>query len=186
MPFRGSILSQVGARLIRPRGDTLLPSQSYSTAVKETFERALEAVRRRGGKPYAIPTGASDRPLGGLGYAHFADELARQEEDLGLFFDTVVTATCTGSTQADMVGFLAQVHAQRVIGVDTAADAVMTRVAVTKIARATALHQQVVLAFPDEDAIPNGVLHSCERPGERVPRRVYVAPIRPMLPGRAI
>src|SRR3546814_9601612 len=58
-------------------------------------------VRRDGGKPYAIPAGASDHPLGGLGYAHFADEVEQQERELGVFFDTIITATCTGSTQAD-------------------------------------------------------------------------------------
>ena len=71
--------------------------------MKDTWERALEQVRREGGKPYAIPAGASDHPLGGLGYAHFADELAAQEKRIRMFFDTVVTATCTGSTQAGMV-----------------------------------------------------------------------------------
>ena len=81
----------------------VLEGEGYSTAVEATWERALEQVRREGGKPYAIPAGASDHPLGGLGYAHFADELARQEAELGVFFDTVVTATCTGSTQAGMV-----------------------------------------------------------------------------------
>ena len=92
-----------------------------------------------GGKPYAIPAGASDHPLGGLGYAHFADELAAQEAKEGVFFDTVVTATCTGSTQAGMVvGFGAQDRRRRLIGIDTAADAAMTRAAVTNIARATA------------------------------------------------
>ena len=100
---------------------------------------ALEQVRRDGGKPYAIPAGASDHPLGGLGYAHFADELAAQEAKEGIFFDTVVTATCTGSTQAGMVvGFAAQSRRRRLIGIDTAANAAMTRAAVTKIARATA------------------------------------------------
>src|SRR5689334_16590881 len=119
--------------------ETLLEGEGYSTAVKDTWERALEAVRREGGKPYAIPAGASDHPLGGLGYANFADEVERQERELGLFFDTVVTATCTGSTQAGMVvGFRAQDRDRRVIGVDTAGDAAMTRDAVTKIARATA------------------------------------------------
>jgi 1-aminocyclopropane-1-carboxylate deaminase len=119
--------------------ETVLEGEGYSTAVKETWERALEEVRRAGGKPYAIPAGASDHPLGGLGYAHFADELARQEAELGVFFDTVITATCTGSTQAGMVvGFLAQDRPRRLIGVDTAADAAMTHAAVTKIARATA------------------------------------------------
>src|SRR5215207_9787978 len=120
--------------------EIVLEGEGYSTAVKETWERALERVRRAGGKPYAIPAGASDHPLGGLGYAHFADELAAQEAKEGVFFDTVVTATCTGSTQAGMVvGFGAQDRKRRLIGVDTAADAAMTRAAVTKIARATAV-----------------------------------------------
>lgn len=119
--------------------ETVMEGEGYSTAIKHTWERALEQVRRDGGKPYAIPAGASDHPLGGLGYAHFADELASQEQQLGMFFDTVVTATCTGSTQAGMVvGFCAQDRPRRLIGIDTAANADMTRAAVTKIARATA------------------------------------------------
>jgi 1-aminocyclopropane-1-carboxylate deaminase len=119
--------------------EIVMEGEGYSTAVKETWERALDEVRRQGGKPYAIPAGASDHRLGGLGYAHFADELARQEAELDLFFDTVITASCTGSTQAGMVvGFLAQDRPRRLIGVDTAANAEMTRAAVTKIARATA------------------------------------------------
>ncbi len=119
--------------------ETLLEGEGYSTAVKETWEHALEQVRREGGKPYAIPAGASDHKLGGLGYANFADELAAQEEKEGVFFDTIITASCTGSTQAGMVvGFAAQERKRRLIGIDTAANAAMTRAAVTKIARATA------------------------------------------------
>ena len=134
--------------------EIVLEGAGYSTAVKETWERALEEVRRGGGKPYAIPAGASDHPLGGLGYAHFADELARQEAALGVFFDTVITASCTGSTQAGLVvGFAAQDRPRRLIGIDTAADAAMTRAAVTKIARATA--DLVGLGHPirDEDIV---------------------------------
>ncbi|WP_027351657.1 1-aminocyclopropane-1-carboxylate deaminase [Halotalea alkalilenta] len=133
---------------------TLLEGEGYSTAVKETWERALEQVRSEGGKPYAIPAGASDHPLGGLGYANFADELAQQERERDLFFDTVVTATCTGSTQGGMVvGFKAQDRPRRLIGIDTAANAEMTRAAVTKIARATA--EMIELAKPilDEDVV---------------------------------
>ena len=134
--------------------EIVLEGEGYSTAVKPTWERALEQVRREGGKPYAIPAGASDHPLGGLGYAHFADELARQEADLGVFFDTVVTATCTGSTQAGMVvGFLAQDRKRRLIGIDTAADAGMTRAAVTKIARATADLVGLNREVRDEDIV---------------------------------
>lgn len=119
--------------------ETVLEGEGYSTAAKETWEQALDQVRREGGKPYAIPAGASDHPLGGLGYAHFADEVAAQEAAQGLFFDTVVTATCTGSTQAGMVvGFGTQERRRRLIGIDTAGNAAMTRAAVAKIARATA------------------------------------------------
>ncbi|MGH7152461.1 MAG: pyridoxal-phosphate dependent enzyme, partial [Acetobacteraceae bacterium] len=118
---------------------TILEGSGYSTAVKATWENALEQVRRDGGKPYAIPAGASDHPLGGLGYANFADEVAAQEREQSVFFDTIVTASCTGSTQAGMVvGFAAQDRPRRIIGVDTAADAAMTRQAVGKIAQATA------------------------------------------------
>ena len=119
--------------------ETVLEGEGYSTAVKPSWERALEQARRQGGRPYAIPAGASDHRLGGLGYANFADELGRQEAELDVFFDTVITASCTGSTQAGMlVGFLAQDRPRRLIGIDTAADTAMTRTAVTKIARATA------------------------------------------------
>jgi 1-aminocyclopropane-1-carboxylate deaminase len=119
--------------------ETLLEGEGYSTAVKKTWEQALEQVRREGGTPYAIPAGASDHPLGGLGYANFADEIEQQEDQLGLFFDTIVTATATGSTQAGMVvGFRAQERERRLIGIDTAADVELTRRAVTKIALATA------------------------------------------------
>lgn len=134
--------------------ETVLEGEGYSTAVKATWERALEEVRREGGKPYAIPAGASDHPLGGLGYAHFADELAGQERDMGLFFDTVITATCTGSTQAGMVvGFKAQDRPRRLIGIDTACDAAMTRRAVSKIAAATADLVGLNTPVMDEDII---------------------------------
>ena len=56
-----------------------MEGKGYSTAVKETWEHALDQVRRDGGKPYAIPAGASDHPLGGLGYAQFADEWQRRK-----------------------------------------------------------------------------------------------------------
>lgn len=131
--------------------ETLLEGEGYSTEVKETWSRALEQVRREGGKPYAIPAGASDHPLGGLGYANFTDELARQEQEMGVFFDTVITATCTGSTQGGMVaGFKAQDRPRRLIGIDTACNEAMTRRAVTKSARQTA--ELIGIRKPIDDA----------------------------------
>lgn len=119
-------------------GHPILAGYGYSTTAKDTWEDAMEAVRRQGGVPYAIPAGASDHPLGGLGYANFADEVAMQEQQMGIFFDTVLVATCTGSTQAGMVvGFVNQAKGRRIIGIDTADDAAMTRRAVTKISHDT-------------------------------------------------
>lgn len=119
-------------------GNPIIDGYGYSTSIKNTWEKALDDVRKQGGKPYAIPAGASDHPLGGLGYANFADEVFVQEQQLGLFFDTIILATCTGSTQAGMlVGFAAQAKKRRIIGIDTADNAEMTRRAVTKIAYAT-------------------------------------------------
>jgi 1-aminocyclopropane-1-carboxylate deaminase len=111
----------------------------FGIEVKESWQRALDDVRARGGKPYSIPAGGSDHPLGGLGFAEWADELARQERELGVFFDTVVVCSVTGSTQAGMVaGFAGQDRARRVIGIDASAKPEETRAAVLRIARGTA------------------------------------------------
>ena len=53
-------------------------------------------VRANGGTPYAIPAGASDHPLGGLGFAGWAREVEAQERELGVFFDTVIVCSVTG------------------------------------------------------------------------------------------
>src|SRR5213080_1085249 len=50
--------------------------------VQAGWEQALEDVRAAGGKPYAIPAGASDHRLGGLGFAGWAREVAEQEAEL--------------------------------------------------------------------------------------------------------
>ena len=60
--------------------------EDFSIALKESWAKGVEAVRRAGGKPYGIPAGASDHPLGGLGYVGFAEELRAQERDLGFPF----------------------------------------------------------------------------------------------------
>ena len=88
--------------------DVRLSAAGFDIGIRESWEEALESVREAGGKPYAIPAGASDHPLGGLGFARWADEVATQEQELGVFFDTVVVCAVTGSTQAGMIaGFAA-------------------------------------------------------------------------------
>jgi 1-aminocyclopropane-1-carboxylate deaminase len=96
-------------------------------------------VEKRGGTPYAIPAGASDHRLGGLGFANWAYEVEQQERELGVFFDTIIVCTVTGSTHAGMIaGFAGQERPRRVIGIDASATLEKTRVQVTRIARNTA------------------------------------------------
>ena len=88
-------------------------------------ERALaEVEERQGGRPYAIPAGASVHKYGGLGYVGFAEEVCAQEAELGVRFDYVVVCTVTGSTQAGMmVGSSKDGRQRRVIGIDACGDA---------------------------------------------------------------
>src|SRR5215218_9904953 len=103
--------------------DVRLVRSGFGIGFKESWEQALADVEAAGGKPYAIPAGASDHPLGGLGFARWAFEVAQQERERGVFFDTVVVCSVTGSTQAGMVaGFAALEDAggrpRRVLGID--------------------------------------------------------------------
>jgi 1-aminocyclopropane-1-carboxylate deaminase len=116
-----------------------LSDAGFDIAFRPSWEEALDSVRAAGGKPYPIPAGASDHPLGGLGFARWADEVAEQERDLGIFFDTVVVCSVTGSTQAGMIaGFAAQERPRAVLGIDGSATVEQTRDQVARIARATA------------------------------------------------
>ena len=116
-----------------------LVEESFGIGIKSSWEQALEEVRATGGKPYAIPAGASDHRLGGLGFANWADEVRQQEQELGLFFDTIIVCSVTGSTQAGMIaGFAGQDRPRQVIGIDASARLAETRAQVEKIARNTA------------------------------------------------
>ena len=85
-----------------------LDPATFSIGFRDSWKQALADVEARGGKPYAIPAGASDHPLGGHGFAGWAFEVAEQERELGVFFDTIIVCSVTGSTQAGMIaGFIA-------------------------------------------------------------------------------
>jgi 1-aminocyclopropane-1-carboxylate deaminase len=122
--------------------DVRLVKAGFGIGFKESWEAALAEIEARGGKPYAIPAGASDHPLGGLGFAGWADEVAAQEAELGVFFDTVVVCSVTGSTQAGMVAGFAKLEEdgarpRRVLGVDASAKPAETRDQVLRIAQRT-------------------------------------------------
>jgi 1-aminocyclopropane-1-carboxylate deaminase len=121
--------------------DVRLVKAGFGIGFKESWEQALADVEAGGGKPYAIPAGASDHPLGGLGFASWAREVEAQEAELGMFFDTIIVCSVTGSTQAGMVaGFADRGRAgeRLVYGIDASAKPDETRAAILKIARFTA------------------------------------------------
>ena len=119
--------------------DVRLDAAGFDIGIRPSWADALASVEERGGRPYAIPAGASDHPLGGLGFARWADEVAEQERELGVFFDTVVVCSVTGSTQAGMVaGFAAQEHPRTVLGIDGSATVEQTHAQILRIARGTA------------------------------------------------
>ena len=116
-----------------------LDPSGFGIGFKDSWNEALEDVRRRGGTPYGIPAGASDHRLGGLGFANWAYEVEQQERELGVFFDTIVVCSVTGSTHAGMIaGFAGQERPRRVIGIDASAKLDETRAQVARIARNTA------------------------------------------------
>ena len=122
----GTMSSTSGSATSCSRGSWAPTSGSsdagFDIGFRPSWEEALASVEERGGKPYAIPAGASDHPLGGLGFARWADEVAEQERELGVFFDTIVVCSVTGSTQAGMIaGFAAQERPRAVLGIDGSA-----------------------------------------------------------------
>ena len=123
--------------------DSRLDPAGFDIGIRSSWEEALAEVEAAGGTPYGIPAGASEHPLGGLGFANWAYELAEQERVLGVFFDTIVVCTVTGSTHAGMIaGFAALEDAggrpRRVLGIDASATIDKTRDQVARIARRTA------------------------------------------------
>ena len=119
--------------------DVHLDPSGFGIEIKSSWQAALDDVKAHGGRPYPIPAGASEHPLGGLGFANWAREVEQQEAELGLFFDTVVVCSVTGSTQAGMIaGFAGQARPRRVIGIDASARLTETRDQVGRIAWHTA------------------------------------------------
>ncbi|MFB6719022.1 1-aminocyclopropane-1-carboxylate deaminase [Kribbella sp. NPDC056345] len=116
-----------------------LVDAEFGIGFKDSWHRALDEVRADGGTPYAIPAGASDHRLGGLGFANWAYEVEQQERELGVFFDTIIVCSVTGSTHAGMIaGFAGQDRPRRVLGIDASAKLAETHAQVEKIARSTA------------------------------------------------
>ncbi len=82
------------------------------------LDALTDRLREQGRRPYLIPGGASDHPLGGYGYAACAAEIVAQAAALGVAFDYVVHCTGSSGTQAGLLaGFAVLGTTTRVIGI---------------------------------------------------------------------
>ena len=149
-------------------GDIRMDPAGFDIGIRDSWNRALESVEAAGGRPYAIPAGASDHPLGGLGFANWARELAVQEAEHDVFFDHVIVCTVTGSTHAGMIaGFaLEGHHDRRILGIDASGTLDQTIDQVTRIAMATAERIGVDRDLGDDEIT---VLAGYEGPAYGVP-----------------
>ncbi len=140
VPHEDAVYDRVGnIQLSRIMGaDVRLVDDGFDIGIRQSWDDAIADVRANGGKPYAIPAGASVHKFGGLGYVGFAEEVRAQEEEFGFRFDYIVVCTVTGSTHAGMVaGFARDDRTRDVIGIDASATPDQTRAQVLDIARRT-------------------------------------------------
>jgi 1-aminocyclopropane-1-carboxylate deaminase len=140
-PHEDAVYDRVGnIQLSRILGaDVRLVDDGFDIGIRKSWEDALKEVEAAGGRPYAIPAGASVHKFGGLGYVGFAEEVRAQEAELGLRFDYVVVCSVTGSTQGGMVvGFAKDGRQRQVIGIDASKTPQQTKAQILDIARKTA------------------------------------------------
>ncbi len=141
VPHEDAVYDRVGNILMtRLMGaDSRIVDDGFDIGIRQSWEDALQSVRDEGGEPYPIPAGASVHKFGGLGYVGFAEEVEKQEAEMGVKFDYIIVCVVTGSTQAGMiVGFAAQGRADRVIGIDASGVPDKTRAQVRQIVDHTA------------------------------------------------
>ena len=121
-------------------GDIRIDPAGFDIGIRDSWKRAIDSVVEAGGTPYPIPAGASDHPLGGLGFANWAIEVEADEAARDVFFDTIIVCTVTGSSHAGMIaGFaLSDRPGRRVIGIDASKTLEQTVEQVTRIATSTA------------------------------------------------
>jgi 1-aminocyclopropane-1-carboxylate deaminase len=156
VPFPDAVYDRVGNILMsRVMGAEIeLVDKGFDIGIRESWERALEDVKAKGGVPYAIPAGASVHKFGGLGFVGFAEEVRAQEAQMGIRFDYIIVCTVTGSTHAGMlVGFAKDGRARNVIGIDASGTLEQTRAQVLDIARNTADLVELGHEIADDDLV---------------------------------
>ncbi len=129
----------------RSVGNVLLSHLMGATLYIDETERPIEdqgpledfvaCLTSQGHKPYLIPGGGSEHPLGSMGYIQCAVEIAAQAADYNLHFDYLVHCTGSSSTQAGLLaGFAALDTNTRVIGVSDDDEVEIKRARVRQLA----------------------------------------------------
>src|ERR1700737_2890804 len=95
VPHEDAVYDRVGNILLsRLMGaDVRLVDEGFDIGIRRSWEDAISDVEANGGKPYAIPAGASVHKYGGLGYVGFAEEVRAQEKEMDVKFDFIVVGT---------------------------------------------------------------------------------------------
>ncbi len=128
------------------------PNDTDMVAAMDTL---ADTLRSDGKRPYIIPGGGSN-PIGAMGYANCALELAQQAEDMGLTIDHVVHATGSTGTQA---GLVAGSHAMNspfpILGIGVRLPRAEQEQKVFELARKTAEHLGVKSTLPRESVKAN-------------------------------
>ena len=158
VPHFDGVYDRVGNILLtRLMGaDSRLVEDGFDIGIRKSYEDAIQSVIDEGGKPYGIPAGASVHKFGGLGYVGFAEEVKKQEKELGFKFDYIIVCVVTGSTQAGMiVGFADDNRANKVIGIDASGTYEKTRNQVKQIVNSTAELVELGREIEDEEIIIN-------------------------------
>jgi len=158
VPFEDAVYDRVGNILMsRVMGAEIdLVDEGFDIGIRESWERAIQDVKDKGGKPYAIPAGASVHKYGGLGFVGFAEEVRAQEAEMGIRFDYIIVCTVTGSTHAGMlVGFAKDGRARHVIGIDASCTPGKTRAQVLDIAQNTAELVELGKEITADDVVLN-------------------------------
>lgn len=158
VPYSDAVYDRVGNILMsRVMGAEVdLVDEGFDIGIRKSWEDAIQDVKDKGGKPYAIPAGASVHKYGGLGFVGFAEEVRAQESEMGIRFDYIVVCTVTGSTHAGMiVGFAGDGRARNVIGIDASCTPDQTRSQVLEIAKNTAELVELGQEITADDVVLN-------------------------------
>ena len=169
VPHEDAVYDRVGNILLtRLMGaDSRIVPDGFDIGIRKSWEEAIQSVKDAGGKPYGIPAGASVHKYGGLGYVGFAEEVRKQEAELGFKFDYIIVCTVTGSTHAGMlVGFAADGRARKVIGIDASVTPPQTKAQVLEIAQNTAKLVELGRKVRDDEIV---ILNDYAYPAYGVP-----------------